>query len=563
MRAILATRCRFGKSGVFSLPSLAPRGMLAFVQSRRRNWLGWYLCVLLAGSYPLVHFYARNYQCFTARQLLYSAGFLVLVATAAYALAALLTRGTLKAMRKTGPIAPDREASAFALGLSLPAAAIYLALSFHPLWQDIQARGWPFAVDVALLLLLCGLIAAAGWKIGWKWISAILALAIGLEAVRWGNSARAKGKIAAHADVPAAARAIYSGIRLQSTPDIYFVVLESYHSPSWLREFYGTDDPPFIQRLEQLGFQIHSNVYANYLATLASLHSTFSMTHHYYAIDTGDDDSIRTRALISGQDYNPVLSILKANGYRVEYLLGNHYLCLPEMAEHAVDVLVPPNNGSLAPLMMLAWPHGAFSENFQMDGYRDLLLERAAIPRGSGPPRFVFVKAGLRHLPRGPHDREAWKRTYRALLEEENEFLSAFCGRLVDHNPDAIVVLMGDHGAWGYAGRWWSKTAETPNEYFRDHGLDPASVARDMTDILLATRTGREAHSTWQVASPINLFRELFAYLSHDRRILDTRAQDASYKTIRSELYRLVLDGQPLASWQKIPVDENGVPLDR
>jgi len=537
--------------------------MLAIVQPQRRNWIGWYLCTLLAGGYPLVHFYARNYQCFTARQLLDSAGFLFLAATTAWALGAVLTGVTLKAMRKTGPIPPDREASASALGLSLPVVATYLALCFQPLWQDIQARGLPLAVDIFIFLLLGGLIAAACWKIGWKWISALLALALGLEAVRWGISAHTKGKIAAHADVPAAHQAIYSGVRLQSTPDIYFVVLESYHSPAWLKEFYGDDCQPFVHRLEELGFQIHSNVFANYLATLASLHSTFSMTHHYYAIDTGDDDSVRTRALIAGQDYNPVLSILKANGYRVEYLLGNHYLCLPEMAADAIDILVPRKSGSLAPLMMLAWPHGAFSENHQMAGYRDMLLAHAATPRGAGPPRFVFIKAGLQHLPRGPHDRETWKRTYRALLDEENEFLSAFCSRLVENNPDAFVVLMGDHGAWGYAGRWWSKAAGSPDEYFRDHGLDHASVARDMTDILLATRAGRDGSFQWQVNSPINLFRELFAFLSHDRRILDTRAQDASYKTVRSKLYRFVLDGQPLASWQKIPTDDNGVPLDR
>lgn len=532
------------------------------MRNQRQSWSGWLLCTLLAGTYPLVHFYAQNAQCFTPRQLLHSAGGLLLAAAAACAAAALLSRRALKAMRKTAGIPADREASRFALAMSIPAAAVYLALSAQPLWQDIQARGLPLFADILIFSMLGGLITAAVWKIGWKWISALLLLAVGIEAARWGTAAHAQGKTAAHAEVPESSRALYATVRLRSTPDIYFIVLESFHSPQWLEEFYGADVRPFRQRLESIGFQIHSNVFANYLATLASLHSTFSMAHHHYVIAVGDEDAVRTRALIAGADYNPVLSILKTNGYRVDYLLGNHYLCLPEMAAGAVDRSIPEKSGSFAPLMTLAWPHGEFSENAQMEGYRAMLLAHAAAPRGAGPPRFVFIKAGLQHAPRGSLDREAWKQTYRALLDEEIHFLSAFCETLVGNNPEAAVVLMGDHGAWGYASRWWSKTSD-PNEFFRQEGLDPAAVARDMADIFLAIRTGREAGPALPVRSPVNLFRELFQRLSGDARLLGTREPDASYKTIRSDLYRFALDGAPLPVWEKIPTDENGIPLDR
>ena len=89
------------------------------------------------------------------------------------------------------------------------------------------------------------------------------------------------------------------------------------------------------------------------------------------------------------------------------------------------------------------------------------------------------------------------------------------------------------------------------------------AVARDMADIFLAIRIGREAGPALPVRSPVNLFRELFQRLSGDARLLGTREPDASYKTIRSDLYRFALDGAPLPVWEKIPTDENGVPLDR
>lgn len=510
----------------------------------KRSAFGWLACIWASGFFPLLDFYERNAQCFLPRQLVFSALAWLLALAAVWGLTSLAFAAAPKAAgRRFYPLA-----------MAALAVAAYLALSFHSLWKTIHARGLPWPIEALLGLVAFALITAAVRKIGWKKCALVLALAIGLKSAQWGAAAHERARNAGQASIPAAQRTAYAAVRLRSTPDVYFLVLESYHGPAWLRDFYGIENPPFFGELQNLGFQIQSNFFANYLATMASLHAVFTMAHHYYAIDTGDFDSVRTRALIAGADYNPVLSIFKANGYRLEYLLGNHYLCLPEMAAGTVDAMVPEKSGALAPLLSRAWPHGAFDENHMVADYRDRLVARVSRPRPPGPPLFVLAKAGLEHTPRGPHDPARWKQTYRALLEEENGFLLRFCRALVANHPAAIVVLMGDHGAWGYASRWWSK-AKDPNAYFHEHGLDPAWVARDMADAFLAIRGGQDPEFAGEVRSPVNLFRELFLRLGADERLLAPRAEDASYKVVADNLYRFVLDGAPLNVWEKVPTE--------
>ncbi len=528
----------------------AQYGIFLPVKFQGNGFRTWYACALLAGAYPLVHFYARNAQCFTVEQIFRSSGAVFLAVSAAFAL--LVWRIGRR---------PETRADALPAKLCLAAlpAGVYLALSFQPLWNSIQARSLPLPADVLLLLAAFALITAAVWKIGGKGTAAILLAALGIEGGQWAFAAWTQDAAAGGADVPPAQRAVYSGIRLRATPDIYFVALESYHGPQWLQDFYGTDNQPFLRELESLGFHVYSNAFANYFSTLASLHATFSMRHHFYSISAGDADSSRTRDLLVGADYNPVLSILKTNGYRVEYLMGNHYLFLPEQAEGAVDVSMPGESGAFAPLMSLVWPHGSFDENATIAGYRDLLLAHASEPRADGPPRFVFLKTGLQHTPRGPHDPEAWKRKYLGLLEAENRFLARFCRSLAENNPDAVVILMGDHGAWGYASRWWSKTAD-PNEYFREEGLDPICIARDLADVFLAVRLGSEPAQALPVRSSVNLFRELFLRLGGDPQLAETRADDDAYQEVRDVPFRCMRNGEPLATWERVPTDGAGAP---
>lgn len=528
----------------------AQYGIFFPVKLQGNGFRAWYACALLAGAYPLVHFYARNAQCFTGEQILRSTGAVFLAVSAAFVLVvAWIGRR------------PETHAAALRSPFVMAAlpAGVYLALSFQPLWNSIQARSLPLPADLLLLLAAFALISAAVRKIGGKWLSVLLLAAVGIEGGQWAFAALTQDTTTACAEVPPEHRAVYSGIRLRATPDIYFVALESYHGPQWLADFYGTDNQPFRRELESLGFHVHANVFANYCTTLASLHAAFSMRHHFYSISAGDADSSRTRDLLAGADFNPVLSILKTNGYRVEYLLGNHYLCLPEKAAGAIDATVPAESGNLAPLLALIWPYGRHAESSTMAGYRDLLLAQASAPRAAGPPRFVFLKTGLEHTPRGPHDPAAWKQKYLGLLEEENRFLSRLCRALAENNPDAIVILMGDHGAWGYASRWWTDAVD-PNEYFRDNGLDPADAARDLADVFLAVRFGKEPAEPLAVRSPVNLFRELFLRLSGDGRLRALRAADDSYQTVRHQLYRCVRNAEPLATWERIPTDGNGQP---
>jgi len=71
----------------------------------------------------------------------------------------------------------------------------------------------------------------------------------------------------------------HHGTAVGETPDIYFIVLDGYARADMLARHYGYDNGPFLQRLEQLGFQVAEASQANYSWTFLSLSSTLNMDY--------------------------------------------------------------------------------------------------------------------------------------------------------------------------------------------------------------------------------------------------------------------------------------------
>ena len=63
-------------------------------------------------------------------------------------------------------------------------------------------------------------------------------------------------------------------------------------------------------------------------------------------------------------------------------------------------------------------------------------------------------------------------------------------GRRQDHrdDPNAIVVITGDHGAWRYAGA--ANTDSDPNKAFKQYGIGPQAATLDFFGVMIAIRSG-------------------------------------------------------------------------
>ena len=538
---------------ILACPSLPTKSILSAMNLRSSPYRGWLLCWWLAAALPLISCYAKNYPIFSARQLSLSAGLLMLAVLAVFTVYHGLARLILRRLARISPRWKAQEVPLFDFAMALGAAAVYLRLTLYPLsFAIVRQMGWtPLAAGLVLLLLFA-LYALIAWRFLWKGTSALLAVLIAWQGGAWISSLRGEKAESRALQIPDAEREIYDSVRFKTTPNIYFMVLESYHGAARLRDYYGFDNRAFTDGLAGMGFAVYSNVFANYYVTVQSLHATFSMRHHYNLQESGNMDSRGFRALFSGGEYNPVLSILKNNGYRIEYQLADTYLYFPEQARKHLDALMVAESNPLHPLATLVWPH-LITDRIVPD-YRERLLGELFENGPSASPRFVFMKAGVLHLmtPQWPPPSDSWKKSYVDKFDAENRFLSALCRRIQEKDPGAIVILAADHGAFGYSWGWWDRT-EDPNSFFKAQGLDPVEVANDNADVFLAVKLDRPDAPPLPVRTLANLFRELFRYLSDDPRLPGTRVPDDAYSPRRNGLiHRIVREGTPLMEFERV-----------
>jgi hypothetical protein len=98
--------------------------------------------------------------------------------------------------------------------------------------------------------------------------------------------------------------------------DIYYIVLDAYARKDVLQRIYGFDNSPFIEFLEERGFQVADRSRSNYSMTFLSLASSLNSRYVNYLRDSvgqfGVDRAIPYRMI---QD-NEVARILRRHGYR-------------------------------------------------------------------------------------------------------------------------------------------------------------------------------------------------------------------------------------------------------
>lgn len=68
--------------------------------------------------------------------------------------------------------------------------------------------------------------------------------------------------------------------RLPDTlPDIYYIVLDGYGRQDIINQYYGYDNTPFIEALQDRGFIVPVNIHSNYAKTVSSIASTLNMNY--------------------------------------------------------------------------------------------------------------------------------------------------------------------------------------------------------------------------------------------------------------------------------------------
>ena len=500
--------------------------------------------IALAGLVPFAADMLRNFQLFAPAQLAWSCAAVLAATSGAYGLCALF----LAARDRRWPGFRRRwSAAVFAGAAALVFAAFLYDANLTELRQDF---GWPRPAAFAAVLALFILYWAVAARLGAKATSGLLLL---LLVFRAGQAGMAVASAAARGDglVSAGEIAVYEQVKLERTPNVYFICLESYHGFGAMRELYGFDNAGFREFLGANGFVVAEDVLSNYSFTMTSLQSFFQMGHHYAAGAFGNHDSLYARGFISGSGtyYNPVLRILKRNGYDVVYLLPSDYYYRPGAG--LVDYSLLDRSWPFAPLKA-SLPRfiGREPDTIVPDYERRVAETIARWPRQR--PTFFFAKLGAEHSAHDYDcrtDREAFVARYVQTVARGNAAIEALCRQIVARDPHAVVVLAGDHGAQSYKCRDRGFAAT-----MRAGEIPADRLVRDCHDVLLAIRWGTEpAPPAYPYRSLANVMRFVFLQLGGGEALRGTAAADSAYLLDDVGLLRVAEDGRPLAEWAAVP----------
>jgi hypothetical protein len=316
-------------------------------------------------------------------------------------------------------------------------------------------------------------------------------------------------------------------------PDIYYIILDRYAGEETLRDVYDFDNGPFLEALEDRGFTIAHDSWANYFKTAPSVVSTMSMDYldrNEYTQTTPQTFGPIHAAL---QHRLAALAALKTLGY--EYVhIANWWE--PSSKNVDADVIYRYTQFSqfssilAATTMLLALapevttpPQGGDPESVTYPelARRHILygfnaIEQAAHRAG---PTFTFAHLTIPHSPyvfnpdgsmptatetRGRSDGEEYvlqlEYANRRTLEAIDEILDVEAGQ-----PDPVIILAADEGPWPPGFR-------ADQEDFHWLEASDADIAWKF-GILNAYRmpgVDLEAEGFSDRTSPVNAFRILF-----------------------------------------------------
>jgi len=263
-------------------------------------------------------------------------------------------------------------------------------------------------------------------------------------------------------------------------PDIWVIMPDEYGRADILESVYGIDMAAFLDGLRQRGFEVAQGNSSNYPATPYNLMSMFHMRHvpdieSMAPMLNGDIDL--QAGMRNGVNHNETFDFLRSRGYEIVTVAPPW----EDVALRSADVYVD-NGGinefevslvertALDRVARTLAPDALFQQERDRVSFALTQMDAISADRADGP-RFVFVHVVVPHMPavfgadgeavRMPYEQFFWvdsapqrgmdREEYRRLALGQVQYISTAVvpalDRLIDNDPDAVVVLFGDHGS--------------------------------------------------------------------------------------------------------------------
>ena len=264
-----------------------------------------------------------------------------------------------------------------------------------------------------------------------------------------------------------------------SLPNVYFIILDGYPRNDILEKHLNFDNSKFTNMLEQRGFHVAKNSFANYSFSGLSISSTMNMNYINFLADEIGEDS-RDYNPIIGKDFglyadNQVIKNFKLMGYKVSRIgtatIYLHEIPLADLSPchktvHLMDnrLLHAVGNTSMI---------GYFIERWAEEQQRQITLcDFEELPKISGyfeEPVFVWSHIMLPHFPLifGPNGESitpgqslltmnhpeytgsGWdiKTQFVQQLQFSNKKSMEFIDKILENEKQSIIIIQSDHGS--------------------------------------------------------------------------------------------------------------------
>lgn len=339
----------------------------------------------------------------------------------------------------------------------------------------------------------------------------------------------------------------YENIKLAKRPNIYFILSDGYSSFSFMRDK-KIDISSFQQFLTDQHFRLYDETFTSYQFTLQSMPAFLNMEHHYYT--TVQNDNLTEvnksgRVIIAGD--NNFFRVLKANGYSTENIHQGTYLLL---RGNNADYNYPQIDKFTGAKVVLSriFDHNLLTDKENINTkYTTVevhkeVMEHLSTDKSKPVVQYIHIYKPS-HSPNeiaGKCEEEKAIKAYAAGIKSANPTLKWLIKEIIRNDPEAVIVLAGDHGPY------------ISNKCDRFGILTTPEKIRDRVGILTAIRwpTGYDGRYDNKIKTSVNMLRYLLASLAeNEAEVIKTAVPDDVYVMMKKDnefFFKIVEEGEIL-----------------
>lgn len=355
-------------------------------------------------------------------------------------------------------------------------------------------------------------------------------------------------------------------------PDIYYLIFDRYPNADVLKKYFNFDNSRFLTDLEDYGFYVANQSYANYPKTFNSLASSLNLEYLDFLVDEFGENYTDRSPFYRLINNNKVIQFLEKNGYTT-YHFGdwwqptrlNHYaefnynyfiVNLNEFTKQLIGTtLAAPLYSrylhSIQPSDQTGQrivPDKEFSyvspkqEVIQRTDYRMSKITKTA---GLAGPKFVFAHILLPHDPFifdadcQPAEEEAQKYLERDekfvnQLQCTNRLIKEKIDRILSVSPtEPVIIIQADEGPF-------PKTIWSGEKAYGE--LEAEEIERKFGILNAYYLPGFDQEDLYPSVSPVNSFRIVFNhYFGTDYEILEDRHFNIQSEKTPYQMYEVSL----------------------